>query len=76
MASLVDKYLNLNNNGLNFLETNNLNDYIKYFKEFSNNPDNIRIYIENKLLNYLDEKYNNLNKDCDINYYLERINEI
>jgi len=76
MASLVDKYLNLNNNGLNFLETNNLNDYIKYFKEFSNNPDNIRIYIENKLLNYLDEKYDNLNKDCDINYYLERINVI
>jgi hypothetical protein len=76
MASLVDKYLNLNNNGLNFLEINNLNDYIKYFKEFSNNPDNIRIYIENKLLNYLDKKYDNLNKDCDINYYLERINEI
>ena len=77
MTTLADRYLNLNTNNFNFLNVDKIENYVKYFKEFNKDPENIRIYIENKIISFVDIEYNKINKDnCEINYFIEKICEI
>ena len=75
MTTLIEKYLNLSEPNLNFIKNDNLNNYVLNFKECFINRENLRINIENKIKDYVDKEYDKIKKeDCDINYYIEQIN--
>jgi hypothetical protein len=79
--SLVEKYLNFNNNNndfTNLIDDNKIISILAYqnsLKGYVCNPEEININIINKLKDYIDENYKRINiENGDINYYLEHIN--
>jgi len=78
--SIIDRYLNFHNNieifnNLGIEINTNILEYNKYYKEYINNPENIKNYIREQLSSYINKNYTLINIiDADINYYIEHIN--
>lgn len=76
--SLVEKYLNIGN--YNFVDllgqelSEHIINYQKNFILYQNNPNKLKLELEDKLVKNIDSIYSLINiEDADINYYLEHI---
>ena len=77
--SLVDKYLNINNDITLYnrlgLDNLNLNQYSLFYKEYSIKPYTVIDKTMQILINYIDNYYNKINLiGAEINYYIQHIN--
>ena len=78
--SIIERHLNFKHNfellrNLGIEYNDNLNIYNDNFKENLKNPSNVKKYINEEILKYVNRNYTVINiNDADINYYLEHIN--